>query len=155
MRFDEQRRRQEVLALVQRGAREQCWPWLGFLDRDGYGRVSWKGRKQYAHRLVYVLLGGAMPEGAKLLHGCDNPPCCNPWHLWKGTQLQNIEDMLRKGRHATTTGLGALTVGDTARVQDLLVTRAGSLRAIGRYFRVDCHVIARIRDGVYQPGGGR
>jgi hypothetical protein len=51
-----------------------------------------------AHRLAYTFTFGEIPDGLGVLHTCDNPPCCNPNHLWLGTQLENIADRHSKGR---------------------------------------------------------
>jgi hypothetical protein len=79
-----------------------CWLWLGAVDKDGYGKTSdsASGLKRYvrAHRLVYELLVGSIPEGENLLHSCDNPYCVNPDHLWPGSQADNVRDRDRKGR---------------------------------------------------------
>ncbi len=58
-----------------------CWTWLGTRTTRGYGRI-FKGRKPYqAHRVVYELLVGAIPEGMTLDHLCRNRLCVNPAHL--------------------------------------------------------------------------
>lgn len=36
-----------------------------------------------------------------VLHRCDNPPCIRPEHLFLGTQADNIEDAVAKGRHSS------------------------------------------------------
>jgi hypothetical protein len=51
-----------------------------------------------AHRVAWTLANGPIPAGMHVLHTCDNPPCCNPGHLWLGTQADNMADMARKGR---------------------------------------------------------
>ncbi len=42
---------------------------------------------------------GEIPSGMDVLHPCDNPACCDPAHLFLGTQQDNIDDMVAKGRN--------------------------------------------------------
>lgn len=76
---------------------DDCWPWTAG-KRLGYGRLYVAGRKETAHRLAYALAVGPIPEGLCVLHRCDNPGCCNPAHLFLGTQADNVADMEAKGR---------------------------------------------------------
>ena len=56
------------------------------------------GKNIRSHRLAYELDIGPVPNGMMLCHFCDNPACCNPWHLAPGTAKQNTQDMIAKGR---------------------------------------------------------
>lgn len=76
----------------------ECWEWQGKRGRHGYGRFKIKGKEYFAHRLAYELEYGPVPEGMGVLHHCDNPPCCNPSHLFIGTQADNVSDMMNKER---------------------------------------------------------
>ena len=60
---------------------ETCWTWRGHIDVRGYGRASLRGRKWYAHRLVFSLANGPVPDGLELDHLCRNHSCVNPAHL--------------------------------------------------------------------------
>ncbi len=82
------------------GSRE-CWPWLSAVNQDGYGlfRTKSYGPMTGAHRIMWMLVNGEIPIGLSVLHHCDNPPCVNPDHLFLGTQQDNIQDMMDKGRH--------------------------------------------------------
>ena len=88
---------------VRRSAPADCWPWLQARDACGYGRVSFRRfpakRLLGAHRVAYALAHGLRSLPARhVLHTCDNPPCCNPRHLFLGTHLDNMRDCVSKGR---------------------------------------------------------
>ena len=78
----------------------QCFEWIGFKDPDGYGRCGIGTSKRHvgAHRAAWIIAGGAIPEGMHVLHRCDNRGCVNALHLFLGTNLDNVNDMTRKGR---------------------------------------------------------
>lgn len=81
-----------------------CWIWQLRKSRLGYGRVNAppndrrRGRIMTAHRFAYEVYVGPIPPGMFVCHSCDNPPCCNPAHLWLGTAADNTRDMIAKGR---------------------------------------------------------
>lgn len=75
-----------------------CWEWPGRRTKAGYGGVSYYKRMMGAHRLAWMLTNGPIPKGMCVCHTCDNPPCCNPDHLWLGTYKENVADCIRKGR---------------------------------------------------------
>lgn len=77
-----------------------CRPFTGYRNRQGYGKFGVGGRVHFAHRIAWELTHGPIPDGARVLHQCDNPPCCNPVHLFLGTLSDNMQDMWDKGRHA-------------------------------------------------------
>lgn len=85
-----------------------CWNWEASLQ-DGYGYFKLDTSKprrgeQCAHRVMWMFENGAIPEGLWVLHKCDNRRCVNPNHLFLGTHQDNVDDMMRKGRRAPTTG---------------------------------------------------
>lgn len=80
-----------------------CWIWIGRKDKDGYGRLMIAGKLVRAHRAVWAFVNGPIPDGLQVLHDCpdgDNPACCNPVHLWLGTNADNMADRDAKGRQA-------------------------------------------------------
>lgn len=86
--------------VLRRGA-DDCWPFLGWCDRDGYGRFEIDGRRYGAHKLALELhVGRQLRPGEVAMHLCDNPPCCNPRHLAAGTRRDNNGDMTTKGRRS-------------------------------------------------------
>lgn len=79
-----------------------CWEWRGFRNELGYGIFSAERLglvHARAHRVVYEHLTGDEVGDRVLRHRCDNPPCVNPAHLETGTQADNINDMMERGRH--------------------------------------------------------
>lgn len=89
------------------GGPEACWPWKGSHDHYGYGSLGLSGRTVKAHRLAYVLAGALDPNALAVCHRCDNPPCCNPAHLFAASQPANVRDMVSKGRGRPGPGLRA------------------------------------------------
>lgn len=82
------------------GGPDACWPWEGLTNKDGYGvsKHSHRGQSTGAHRVAWEITFGDIPKGEEILHSCDTPPCCNPRHLFKGTQKENMADCSIKGR---------------------------------------------------------
>jgi len=77
----------------------ECWLWMGALSANGYGVARLQNGKQTsAHRVAYFIETGRLPEVVR--HTCDNPRCVNPEHLRGGTQADNMQDMILKGRQA-------------------------------------------------------
>ena len=88
-----------------------CWVWTACRHRDRHGAPTYgmlRGPNRTtlkAHRVSYEIAYGLIPEGQAVLHGCDNYACVRPTHLYLGTQLDNIRDMVE--RHRTPHGQAA------------------------------------------------
>lgn len=78
---------------------DECWSWKGAkLKRGGYGHLTIKNKTIRAHRLAYKYKKGIIPDGVDVLHHCDNPPCCNPQHLYLGGDAENTKDKWKRNR---------------------------------------------------------
>ena len=82
-----------VWARTLKGDEDECWEYVGYYDKDGYGRYHFaENCERRTHRIVFVYKVGDIPDNLNVLHKCDNPPCCNPKHLFLGTTLVNNRD---------------------------------------------------------------
>jgi hypothetical protein len=79
---------------------QSCWIWTAARTGLGYGCVYWNGRQAMAHRVVYEVMVGAIPDGMELDHLCRNPPCVNPDHLEPVTHGENMRRGLIQQRSA-------------------------------------------------------
>ena len=69
-----------------------------YKNPQGYPLIWRNGRWTYVSHFIYEKFRGSILAGMIIRHRCDNPACINPLHLRSGTQKDNIQDMMRKGR---------------------------------------------------------
>lgn len=82
----------------------RCWEWTAGLFFQGYGMIRIDHKTYRTHRISYELSLGEIPIGLQVLHHCDNRSCCNPSHLFLGTDKDNAMDRASKGRNGNIKG---------------------------------------------------
>jgi hypothetical protein len=113
--------------------RTGCHIWTGPRDRNGYGKISLSKRSSIsAHRAAWQLASGGIPPGMFVCHTCDNPPCCNPAHLFLGTPLDNARDRDRKGRTSRHHARPPIQLGGRNSQAKLTLTQAQEIYDRGK-----------------------
>jgi len=139
-----------------------CWIWQGARSVDGYGFMKVARKMDRAHRVSYREHVGPIPDGMCVCHRCDVRLCCNPEHLFLGTNNENMADMARKGRAASGADhwchqrpervrgernpRAKLTVPDVVKIRAAMAA-GGSPAAIGRLYGVTGTTISSIASG--------
>lgn len=86
-----------------------CWIWVGASGGHGYGRVSYNGVSEFAHRASYIEAGGNFDAGNIVRHMCGVPYCIRPGHLVAGTSKENAEDTSRMFQCGRSTSFETVT----------------------------------------------
>jgi hypothetical protein len=119
---------------LEQGEPDACWPWQGTISFYGYGvlnSVPERGKQAKAHRLSWEIHNGPIPDGLFVLHHCDTRACCNPAHLFLGTQQDNVADCVTKRRHGWVSHEGSRNPRALLTEADVIAIRA-SKQSYGR-----------------------
>src|SRR4030043_1563744 len=85
---------------------EKCWEWKTYAGTNERPNTHFNGKNQSVSRLAYKLIYGDFDDSLYVCHHCDNPPCCNPNHLFLGTRQDNVDDREAKGRNKMPHSIG-------------------------------------------------
>lgn len=127
-----------------------CWEWSGARDPNGYGRLNVGGTPALAHRIAWEMHRGPITSADHICHKCDNPPCVNPDHLFKGTAQLNSADKIKKKRHRYGVSKGeAHGCARLTEAQAREIKASGlSHKACAEQFGVSYQTVWEIRKGV-------
>lgn len=127
--------RKDMRSYCDRDRKTGCWNWALRLNFYGYGVITiyGKGKEIGAHRVTWSLWNGRIPKGIKVCHKCDNPRCCNPKHLFLGTQKDNLQDAARKGRmlHGINNHMAKLALRDVKIIRSSKQATRGLVKRFG------------------------
>ena len=119
-----------------------CWEWMGYRNENNYGVLNHK----LTHRIMWELIHKPLISSIHVLHTCDNPPCCNPNHLFLGDQIDNMLDRDSKNRvaHGENHYKHKLTLEQIELIKKLRHTGL-TMKQLGDQFNVCaatiCHVL--------------
>jgi DNA-binding transcriptional regulator YiaG len=122
-----------------------CWNVISQRkDADGYPRVKRNGRKIAVHRYVYMNIHGEFPSNIVIRHKCDNRACCNPEHLIHGTNKDNMQDMVERGRRK---GKAPIKKLNESQIKFIKKNIQLSSHELSRIFNVSRHTIKNVKIG--------
>lgn len=126
---------------------DNCWEWRGYKTYNGYGQITICRKSIYIHRLVYSLLKKDLKLHSIIRHTCDNPLCCNPKHLIQGTHLQNMRDIVVKGRAAKGSNCAKSKLNEfqVYEILNNLNYKNIDRKILAKIFNIDATGIIRIR----------
>ena len=128
-----------------------CWEWTGALFGNGYGHLQANHKNSLAHKISWEIHNGEIPKGLLVLHKCDNKKCIRPDHLFLGTHVDNMQDMLRKERgnkpKGEKIGISKLTGSQIRTIKTLKKNGNLSQQKIAEVFNVAQSTISHIVNG--------
>ena len=126
---------------------DNCWFWLAGKDEKGYG-LFWNKKTWRAHRFSWTIHYGKILRKLQVLHKCDNPSCVNPTHLFLGTNQDNVNDKMNKGRENPSKGsnhyISKLKEKDIPKIKILYKTGNFTLKEIAKKYKVYYTTIQKI-----------
>lgn len=127
---------------------DDCWNWKGYTNPKGYGHFQLEsGKPVRSHRMAFALAGGVEPRGF-VCHTCDNRKCCNPSHLYEGTPLSNMHDMIQRGRqrHPSMAGerCGQATISNADARYILRWYKIRPTKEIADYLGCSIHIVHQV-----------
>lgn len=122
-----------------------CWNWLGGLS-NRYGEIKINRKTRLVHRVAYELTHGSIINGLFVLHKCNNPTCCNPLHLYLGTQKDNQFQMVEENRSAKGEQHGNVKLNEKSvlKIRRLYSDGGYSQRILAKMFGISQAQIQRI-----------
>ena len=139
-----------VFGMVTAMPETGCWIWQRCCNQYGYGILRLNGRNRLAHRIAWTEVNGD-PGSLYVCHTCDNPPCCNPAHLFLGTPLDNTRDMIAKGRSrrgqskfGTLSHNAKITEAEAAEIRTLYATGEWTQYQLGQKYGIDQTSVSRV-----------
>lgn len=135
---------------VNKKSEDECWEWRQSTIGNPYGVIKYCKKDYSPSRVSWIIHFGAIPDGLYVCHKCDNPPCCNPKHLFLGTHQDNVDDREQKGRNklpyskGEDHGMHKLTEQEVIQIRKDYVFRKSSYRKLSKVYKVSWEEIRKV-----------
>lgn len=132
--------------------KNDCWNWIAGGRGEGYGALNINNKIIDSHRVAWILINGEIPNNLYVLHRCNNRACCNPSHLYLGTQSDNMKDAYLAGINIIVTPRGEnnhlskLKSSEVSEIRNLL-SLGKRCCEICKEFNVNKRTISDIKNG--------
>ena len=138
---------------VERIPEAGCWLWIGSTNNRGYGKIYLDGKLQLAHRAAYNLFKGDIAAEMVICHICDVKCCVNPYHLYQGSQRDNVRDSKARGQMAVgaRNGNAKLTADQIREIRSMSNTSNLTKSEIGKLFGIARITVQQITSGRRWP----
>jgi hypothetical protein len=113
-------------------------------NESGYIHFRRDGIRCYAHRYIYELNYGEIPEGMIVRHKCDNPPCINIEHLEIGTPKENMMDMVERNRSLKGEKNGRAILNEN-NIREIRADKTSTNVSLGKKYNVSDDLISLVR----------
>ena len=127
--------------------RGPCLEAAVYKDEKGYTTISINGKPVRAHRLVYSVIKSP-PRNGHVRHVCDNTACIQHKHLILGTNQDNVDDKVRRGRSSrlfgTCNGCAKLTEYKVRRIRHKYASGSTTYRKLAAEYHVDKRTIGNV-----------
>lgn len=152
--MDKDNAKKKLMSGIKRGE-DGCWVWQRGRFAEGYGAIVIEKKTMSTHRLSWILFRGDIPKRTHVCHNCDNPPCCNPDHLFLGTTQDNTADRHEKGRDASgqKNGNAKLTDDEVTEIRQRYEGKYGQLTRLAEEYAVSVDQIRNIVRGKQRMTG--
>lgn len=126
-----------------------CWEWMCGKISTGYGNIVIDGKVFLTHRVSYAYFVGPLNDKMLVCHKCDNPSCCNPDHLFLGSDLDNMADKVLKGRNPSGDRHPQAVINGATAIKIVEMLKAGMTgRAIASTFGIKEGIVWNVKYGL-------
>lgn len=145
-----QKTKEQLYRFVKTFDPNQCWNFQGTCNRGGYGIIKLNQKRFFAHRYSFEVHFGIFDYNLKVCHKCDNTKCVNPFHLFLGTQQDNLADMCIKKRNQRHEKhhRARLTMDQARAIRQMCKDTSLSHSEIGHFFNIGREAVSKIHQGI-------